>query len=219
MLTRRLDTHKTFFHDDSAMVPALRIRVRNTAPLQAEGDFVLYWMIANRRTRWNFALQRALEHSAELGKPLLVFEALRVDYRWACDRFHQFVLDGMQDNAAQLAADGVTYYPYLEPNVHAGQGLLAALAGHAAVVVTDDFPSFFLPRMVDAAAAMLPVRLEAVDSNGLLPLAAVDQVFPTAYAFRRALQRVLPQHFTEQPLAEPWPGSRARRARWCRRTS
>ena len=50
------------------------------------------------------------------------------------------------------------------------QKLLAALAKRACVVVTDDYPSFFLPRMVSAVAARLPVRLEQVDSNGLLPL-------------------------------------------------
>ena len=52
--------------------------------------------------------------------------------------------------------------------------MLSALAERAAAVVTDDFPTFFLPRMVAAAATELPVRLEAVDSNGLLPMAAAE---------------------------------------------
>ena len=48
-----------------------------------------------RRTRFNFGLQRAVECSAALRKPLVVLEALRCDYPWASDRFHQFVLEGM----------------------------------------------------------------------------------------------------------------------------
>ena len=160
-------------------------------------------MTANRRTSWNFALDRALEHARTLGKPLVVLEALRVDYRWACDRFHQFVVDGMRDNQRAFREAGVTYLPYLERRAGDGSGLLAALAECAAVVVTDDFPCFFLPRMVAAAGGRLSVRLEAVDSNGLLPMRALDRVFPTAHAFRRAIQRALPEHIGDRPHATP----------------
>ena len=66
------------------------------------GDYVLYWMIAARRTSWNFALDRAREHADALGKPIVVFEALRADYPWACERFHQFVADGMRDNLPRV---------------------------------------------------------------------------------------------------------------------
>ena len=38
-------------------VPTSRVRVARDLP-PAPGDFVLYWMIANRRFRSNFALQR-----------------------------------------------------------------------------------------------------------------------------------------------------------------
>jgi deoxyribodipyrimidine photo-lyase len=69
-------------------VPAVRIRVRNDRPLNPGGRFVLYWMVAYRRVTWNFALDRSLEWCEELGKPLVILEALRVDYRWASDRLH-----------------------------------------------------------------------------------------------------------------------------------
>ena len=36
----------------------------------------------------------------------------------------------------------------VEPEAGAGKGLLRALAARAALVVTDEFPCFFLPRMV-----------------------------------------------------------------------
>lgn len=143
--------------------PAVRIGRANDAPIASGGDFVLYWMTASRRTRWNFALQRAVEHGNALGLPLLVLEPLRAGYRWACDRFHRFVTDGMVDNQARLKRRGVAYHPYVEPVDGAGKGLLEALAARAAVVVTDDYPAFFLPRMVRSAGPRLPVRLEAVE--------------------------------------------------------
>ena len=43
-------------------------------------------------------------------------------------------------------------------------GTLLKAHGRAAVVVTDDFPCFFLPRMLAAAAPQVPVRFELVDS-------------------------------------------------------
>ncbi len=79
----------------------------------------------------------------------------------------------------------------------------------ACVVVTDEFPAFFLPRMVTAAARRLDVRVELVDSNGLLPLRATDRMFPSAYQFRRFLQRELPRHLAAKPKASPVKRARA----------
>jgi deoxyribodipyrimidine photo-lyase len=91
----------------------------------------------------------------------------------------------------------------VEPALDADKGLLAALAQRACVIVTDDFPSFFVPRMVAAVAPRLPVRLEQVDSNGLLPLRATDRVFTTAFSFRAFLQKELRPHLAEFPLSDP----------------
>jgi deoxyribodipyrimidine photo-lyase len=183
-------------------VPKLRIRKCNSAPVSAAGGYVLYWMISSRRLSWNFALDRALEHCREMGKPLVIFEALRCDYQWASERMHRFVLDGMSENAA-AEKRGVLYYPYVETEPGRGSGLLEALAANATIVVTDDYPCFFLPRMVAAAGKKLSVRLEAVDSNGLLPLRAAEQTFTTAYSFRRFLQKNLPSHLADFPNATP----------------
>ncbi|HEY2353116.1 MAG TPA: hypothetical protein VGH83_11430 [Candidatus Acidoferrum sp.] len=160
-------------------------------------------MIANRRLFHNFSLDRALEHCRELHKPLVVFEALRCGHPWASDRLHRFVIDGMADNASVCAGRRVLYYPYVEPAARAGQGLLEALAADACVVITDEFPCFFLPRMVSAAARKLAVRLEAVDSNGLLPLRSADHAFTRAFDFRRHLQKNLPTHLVDFPTADP----------------
>ncbi|GAC1621011.1 MAG: deoxyribodipyrimidine photolyase [Candidatus Acidiferrum sp.] len=160
-------------------------------------------MIASRRLTFNFALDRALEHCRAFSKPLLIFEPLRCDYPWASDRFHRFVLDGMACNIQACARHSISYFPYIEPCLGAGKGLLETLAADACAVVTDDFPAFFLPRMVSAAAKKLPVRVEAVDSNGILPLRATSQVFPTAYAFRRFLQKALSPHLLDAPSPDP----------------
>jgi deoxyribodipyrimidine photo-lyase len=174
-----------------------RIRQVNDAPIRPGRGYVLYWMIAARRTRFNFALDRAVAHARELKRPLVVFEPLRCGYPWASDRFHAFVMQGMRDNAKGLAGTRALYYPFVERTPNQGKGLLKRLADDAAVVVTDDFPAFFLPRMIAAAGRALDASLEAVDGNGLLPLSATDRVFTTAASFRRLLHKALPDLLAE----------------------
>jgi deoxyribodipyrimidine photo-lyase len=185
------------------VTPASRIRVLNDAAVRPSGAFVLYWMTAARRPHFNFGLQRAMETAAELNRPLVVLEALRCDYRWASDRLHRFVLDGMAANATAFAGRPLLYYPYVEPPPEAGRGLLAALAERACAVVTDWYPAFFLPRMSQAAAQQVSVRLEAIDSNGIIPVAEHGRPFPTARGYRAFLQRVLKDHVRHVPDEDP----------------
>jgi deoxyribodipyrimidine photo-lyase len=184
-------------------VPEIRIRAANGAPIRAEGEFVLYWMIATRRPHWNFALDRAVELAADLRRPVLVLEALGCGHRWASDRMHRFVLDGMHDNGEAFARRETAYYPYVEPSPGAGRGLLEALGKRACTIITDEFPCFIVPDLVASAARRLPVRLEAVDSNGLLPLAAPDRAYERAVDFRRFIQRELPGHLQDGPRRDP----------------
>ncbi len=184
-------------------VSSSRVRIIRNQPHRRPARYVLYWMVTARRLEDNFGLQHACWWAHELDLPVLVFEPLRIAYPWASDRLHAFVLEGMAGNAAAAREAGITYFPYVEPTPGAGKGLLAALAADAAVVVTDDYPTFFLPRMLAAAGRSLDCRLEAVDGNGLVPMREAGKVYPTAYAFRRYLQQVLPKHLTQLPVATP----------------
>ncbi|HVM74398.1 MAG TPA: hypothetical protein VMT75_02075 [Candidatus Saccharimonadales bacterium] len=184
-------------------VPAIRIRKCNDARLRPDRQYVLYWMIANRRLQYNFALDRALEHCEKLGKPLVILEALRVEYRWASDRMHGFVLDGMEMNQRVCREHRIRYLAYVETKAGEGKGLLKSLAENACAVVTDDYPCFFLPQMVASAGKQLDVLLEEVDSNGLLPIHTTDQAFRRAFDFRRYLQRELGKHLEQFPMADP----------------
>lgn len=189
------------------MIPNARSLLLNQAPVDPAGAYVLYWMVAARRTTWNFALDAALDLCRELDRPLLIFEPLRIGYPWASDRFHGFVLQGMADNRRRCDAAGVTYFPYVEPKAGDGSGLLQALAAAAAAVVTDDFPCFFLPRMQQAAAERLAVQCRCIDGNGLFPMRSAPKVYRRAVDFRRFLQQNLAPHLVEMPDADPLDGA------------
>jgi deoxyribodipyrimidine photo-lyase len=203
-------------------VPAVRIRALNDRMLDPRRAYVLYWMTAFRRLTANFALERAVEIARETGRPLLVFEPLRVDYPFASDRLHRFVLDGMAEHSHALANTPVTYFPYVEPSPGAARGLLQDLASRAVAVVADDYPCFFLPRMLESAARQVDARLECVDGNGLLPVRET-RTFATALSFRAHMQRALPAQIEAWPSAvnlRDLPGPAAdlipepTRARW-----
>jgi deoxyribodipyrimidine photo-lyase len=184
-------------------IPAIRLTDLNDVPVQAGGDYVLYWMIAHRRLSWNFALDHAIDQAKQLGKPLLIFEPLRIRYRWASERLHHFVISGMRDHAEELAGKSVGYYPYVEPTAGAGTPLLHMLAKKACVVVTDDYPCFFLPHMIEAVRHTLPVRLQQVDSNGIIPLRLPDRTFTVAHSYRRWMQKNVLDVLMDQPDPKP----------------
>ena len=92
-------------------------------PVRPERDYVLYWMTAFRRTTLQLrAAARGGMGGRTCSKPLIVLEALRVDYPWASDRFHRFILDGMADNRADFARSSAAYYPYVEREPGRRQG-------------------------------------------------------------------------------------------------
>ena len=174
--------------------------------MRPEGSHVLHWMVGFRRPRWNYSLEHAASLAHSLDKPLVILEALRVGYPWASDRLHQFILDGMRANAGYFEKRNVYYFPYVEAAEGDGRGLLYAFAKDACVVVSDDYPTFFIPKMQEAAASQMKARVELVDSNGLFPMRATEKVFSRAFDFRRHLQRELPQYLGERPLADPVEG-------------
>lgn len=180
-----------------------RITARNDRAVNPDASYVLYWMISARRTRFNFGLQRAVDIAEDLGKPLLIVEPLRCDYPYASDRLHTFVIEGMQANARSAVRSGASYYPYIEPRAGAARGFIDAAASDAAVVVTDWFPTLDLNRSVEAAAKRVPVRVEAIDSNGLIPVAAHGRAFPSARGYRAFVQRTLREHLAAFPLEDP----------------
>jgi deoxyribodipyrimidine photo-lyase len=186
--------------------PSLRIRTQTSFEVRADGDYVLYWMTAYRRLHSNFALQRAVELALELKKPLLVIEGLRIGYRWACDRFHRFILDGMLDNSAIAATLPITYVAYVEPRKNDGQGLIETLARNACVTITDDFPCFFHPKLYKRIVSKWPCAVELVDSNGVLPVHGTNRVFTVAHSYRRYMQKEVAASPPAFPQQNPFHG-------------
>jgi deoxyribodipyrimidine photo-lyase len=183
-----------------------RLRRLNAAAMRAGGDYVLYWMQAYRRFERNHALEYAARCAGELGKPLVVYEGLRLDYPWASARLHGFVLEGMAGNVKEAVRLGLHYWPFVETPRTPAQGLLTRLSARAALVVTDDFPCFIVPGQSQALAQRVEVPAFAVDSNGLVPLSLLGAPVATAAHLRPRLHKAFAEawaHRTPQTLSLP----------------
>jgi len=88
-----------------------RVTPCNAAIVNGSEQSVLYWMTAYRRTHFNYALERAVFWATELRKPLLIFEPLACNYRWASIRFHEFIVDGMREKLEAFQNGPVAYRP------------------------------------------------------------------------------------------------------------
>ena len=74
-------------------IPEIRVRSVNEERVAESGDYVLYWMTAQRRARWNFGLQHAASRAVELNPSKA--EALR---------YLSLYYSHTGDNAAAIAA-------------------------------------------------------------------------------------------------------------------
>ena len=188
-------------------IPASRIRRYGPErAVRVDGEYVVYWMLAQRRTRFNFGLQHAAQRARELDRPLVVVEALSCSYRWASDRHHAFAIEGMRANRDALAGTAATYLPYVEPEAGHGKGLHEALAKRACLYVTDHWPCFHMPRWAVQVAGEIDVPMEAVDSCGILPLNAAGKAFARAHDFRRHVHREAWKELGAVPLEHPLEG-------------
>ncbi|MFO0808320.1 MAG: deoxyribodipyrimidine photolyase [Gemmataceae bacterium] len=175
---------------------ASRVRTLVDAAPDRRGDYVLYWMQAYRRLSHNHALDYALTQARTLRKPLVVYEGLRADYRWASDRTHRILLEGMVANAATAKVVGVNYWPYAETPDQPARGLLAKLCAKAAFVVTDDYPCFVVPAQIEALARQIDKPFVAIDGNCIVPLALLGAPVAAAAHLRPRIHRL---------FADAWP--------------
>ena len=187
------------------MTDDLRIHAAD-APRPTAGEFVLYWMQGvAMRARHNPALDFAAEQANRLGLPLLVYQGLRHDYPWASDRLHTFVLEAAADLSRDLGRRGIQYAFYLDRRARGDGGApdqspLVRLAGRAALVVTEFFPTFIVPRQTRALRQKVAAPVVAVDASTVVPLRYFDREYATAASFRPRVQAAL-SHFLH--LGEP----------------
>lgn len=176
---------------------------RNEKSINPEGEYVLYWMQINRRLQYNYALEYAVALANKYEKPLLIYEGLNVDYPWACDRFHTFIMQGMKENQRIVKEEGINFFSFVETSPDEGKGLLYALATQATAVVSDEYPVFIIKAHNEKVSKKLNIPYITVDSNGIIPLGLTEKDPYSAYLFRKTMQAHFVEGFTHPPKENP----------------
>jgi deoxyribodipyrimidine photo-lyase len=168
-----------------------RVTTLNDASENTKSRYVLYWMQMFKRASHNYALNFAIQMANERRLPLVVYEGLTYSYPWSSDRFHTFVLEGVAEKQAEFAERGIRYIFYLQRNKRDPRNTVAQLAREAALVVTDDYPCFIIPRH-NERISQLTLPVYAVDANGMVPLSALPKEEYAAYTIRPKINCLLP---------------------------
>ena len=157
----------------------------------------------SRRLERSHALDYAARCAAELGKPLVVYEGLRLRYPWASERLHAFILQGMADNRARAAALGINYWPYVEGEETLDRKLVAELARRAVLVVSDDYPAFTVPGQSAGLVRATDAAVFAVDGNSIVPLSLLGAPASAAAHLRPRIHKLFAAAWAHRAEAVP----------------
>ena len=190
------------------MIDPTRLRTLNDRPPRVAGRYVLYWMQASQRTRFNHALEHAAARANELSLPLVVGFGLMDDYPEANARHYAFMLQGLRDVEAGLAKRGV---PFIVR--HGPPAKVATQMSHdAAVVVCDRGYLRHQKQWRDEVADAARCAVVEVESDVVVPVeVASDKHEFAARTLRPRIHRHLAGYMKPlKPVRVKTPGSRLR---------
>jgi deoxyribodipyrimidine photo-lyase len=146
-------------------IQSARIRTLREAEPGASASYVLYWMQQSQRVRCNHALEYAVEQANRLGLPVLVGFGLTDGYPEANARHYAFMLQGLAEVSAGLAARGIGFA------IRRGEpdAVALTLSAEAALVVCD---RGYLRHQIawrEQLARTIRVPLVEVESDAVVP--------------------------------------------------
>ena len=170
---------------------SLRATQLNTTRTQPDGEYVLYWMQSTQRLEDNWALRLATVEADRIGKPLLIYYAMREDDRYASARSLTFALEGVRQVAARAARAGLTFRVRLVRREEDDLRTLTRLASRAYEVITDLFPTNGVAERSGRAAELISCRLLAVDSAGVIASASFHKEEFAARTIRPKMAKLI----------------------------
>ncbi|UUM11894.1 deoxyribodipyrimidine photo-lyase [Clostridiaceae bacterium HFYG-1003] len=173
------------------MIHDTRIQPLNDQVIRSDGNYVLYWMQASQRTRWNHALEFAIREANRLGLPLVTGFGLTDAYPEANRRHYTFMEEGLLDIADALARRSI---PFL---IRAASPEQAAIdwSGQAALLVTDRGYQKHEVAWRETAAQSVSCAMIQVETNVVVPVETVSAKEEYAAAtIRRKIERLLPEY-------------------------
>lgn len=166
------------------MIEDARLKDLNDAAIERDARYVLYWMQASMRTRYNHALAEAVARANKLEKPLVVCFGVMDDYPEANARHYAFMLQGLADVQANLKDKDIKFV--LRHGNPADVAL--ELAGDACIVVCDRGYTRHQRQWRNKVAQKAGRKVIQVESDIVVPVeTASDKLESAARTIRRKI--------------------------------
>lgn len=188
------------------MLHPSRVKPLNHAPEQS-GAYVLYWMQASVRSRYNHALEHAIQEANQRQLPVLVCFGLTPSFPEANLRHYAFLFEGLRDVQKSLAARQIPLVVGLsdEPWQWAFKW-----SEKAALVVTDMGYLRIQRQWRQKLAVQVQCPLVQVESEAVVPVETASQKEEfAARTLRPKIHKLLPEflkplgmHEVRFPFAE-----------------
>ncbi len=169
---------------------------------EQEGNYIIYWMQAAQRIKYNQALETAIRIANKRSLPLVVYFEINTDFPEANLRHYYFMLEGLQEvkqNFKNMGINMVIGYP--KDNRYTN---LSSLAKRAVMIITDYGYLRFQNEWREKYAQELPCLMIQVESNIVVPVeSASNKEEFNAVTFRKKVQRLLPYYLKPMEMSEP----------------
>jgi deoxyribodipyrimidine photo-lyase len=182
------------------MIRESRLKRLSTAPVDPQGQFVLYWMQQSQRTVLNHALQYAIQRGNELGKPVVVCFGLMDNYPEATERHYAFMLEGLADVARALRELKILFvFRHGHP-----RDVAIDLSRQACLVVTDRGYLRHLIHWRTALAAQSHCSVVQVETDVVVPVeTASNKSEVGARTLRPRIHRLWDDYLVDSPEIKP----------------
>jgi len=170
----------------SAPISAERIQQLNSRDIRP-GQYVLYWMQQSQRAEENHALEYAIYAANTLKQPLVVAFGLTDAYPDANLRHYTFLLEGLQETAAALAARGIKF---ILRRGHPPE-IAERLGKYASLIICDRGYLRHQRAWRDEVAQRADCRVAQIESDVIVPLEIASN--KAEYAARTFRPKIMKQ--------------------------
>jgi len=184
---------------DRLMAPHPRVRSLRSGQPVSGGACIVYWMQRAQRGIDNPALNLAIALGNEVKQPVVAVFSLTADYPEAQRRHYRFLVEGLRDAEADMAARAVP----LVVRLGSPEQVVPAFANEvgASLVVGDENPVRIGQKWREHVARSLTVPFHLVDADVVVPTSLFPREEYAARTLRPKIRRVWNDYL--KPLASP----------------
>jgi len=183
----------------SHMIREERVKRLNSREIKP-GRYVLYWMQASHRTKYNHALEYAVSKANKMNRPVVAYFGITEYFPEANERHYYFMLEGLREVQSALKEKGITMVVrHKSPELGAIE-----LSKGASLVVADRGYLRTQKRWRSSVAQTIDCPLVQVESDVVVPVEAASQKEEySAATFRPRIKKKLDSYLL--PLKEKRP--------------